>query len=247
MTARLCIRGGMSDVSQGPDWWFATDGKWYPPERHPNYRAPTSPPPVRDAPPGPGWWKATDGQWYPPERHPSYAPTSSLSVSALPPTSPASAHAFRVPSATSGRRRVLIGGVVVVVLVAVGAAVLVLVDVNATGSTHTIKGTMDVISMGTFSLGKAGTRPCDVPPSYGGEMDGEKVTVINGMGRALRIGTLSNSVVSPDGGGCQFSFTVRGVPNSSMYSVTFGIHMGPVYTLSEMQKSHWTMAVPVTP
>ena len=30
----------MSDVFQGPGWWMASDGKWYPPERHPdiNYR-----------------------------------------------------------------------------------------------------------------------------------------------------------------------------------------------------------------
>ncbi len=33
----------MSDVSQGPGWWMASDGKWYPPELHPNY-APTPPP-----------------------------------------------------------------------------------------------------------------------------------------------------------------------------------------------------------
>jgi uncharacterized membrane protein HdeD (DUF308 family) len=24
----------MSDVSQGPGWWLASDGKWYPPESH---------------------------------------------------------------------------------------------------------------------------------------------------------------------------------------------------------------------
>jgi len=30
----------MSDVSQGPGGWLATDGKWYPPERHPSYQAP---------------------------------------------------------------------------------------------------------------------------------------------------------------------------------------------------------------
>ena len=29
----------MSDVSQGPGWWIASDGKWYPPELHPDYRA----------------------------------------------------------------------------------------------------------------------------------------------------------------------------------------------------------------
>jgi len=32
----------MSEVSQGPGWWQASDGKWYPPESHPG------------PPPGPG-------------------------------------------------------------------------------------------------------------------------------------------------------------------------------------------------
>jgi hypothetical protein len=32
----------MSDTSQGPDWWLATDGRWYPPERHPNYVPPVA-------------------------------------------------------------------------------------------------------------------------------------------------------------------------------------------------------------
>ncbi len=38
-------RGGgpVTDVQQGADWWLASDGKWYPPERHPDFR-----------PPGPG-------------------------------------------------------------------------------------------------------------------------------------------------------------------------------------------------
>jgi len=34
----------MSDVSQGPGWWQASDGKWYPPEQAPG-AAPTIPPP----------------------------------------------------------------------------------------------------------------------------------------------------------------------------------------------------------
>jgi hypothetical protein len=36
----------MSDVSLGTGWWQASDGKWYPPEQHPNYR----PPPPSAAP-----------------------------------------------------------------------------------------------------------------------------------------------------------------------------------------------------
>jgi hypothetical protein len=30
----------MSDTQQGPQWWRASDGKWYPPESHPAYRSP---------------------------------------------------------------------------------------------------------------------------------------------------------------------------------------------------------------
>src|ERR1700686_4345425 len=33
----------MSDISQGPGWWQASDGKWYPSEQHPNHWS--SPPP----------------------------------------------------------------------------------------------------------------------------------------------------------------------------------------------------------
>jgi hypothetical protein len=50
----------MSDVSQGPGWWQATDGKWYPPTppQPPTYQQPTppvygTPGPVNYAPVGP--------------------------------------------------------------------------------------------------------------------------------------------------------------------------------------------------
>ena len=38
----------MSDVSQGLGWWQASDLKWYPPERHPDYVAPPPAPPTDD-------------------------------------------------------------------------------------------------------------------------------------------------------------------------------------------------------
>lgn len=41
----------MSDASQGPGWWVASDGKWYAPELHPNYVPP--PPPAVANPPAP--------------------------------------------------------------------------------------------------------------------------------------------------------------------------------------------------
>ena len=63
----------MSDTSQGPGWWVASDGKWYSPEQAPRPPQPAPTPAVAptpvgaDAPQGPGWWQATDGRWYPPQ------------------------------------------------------------------------------------------------------------------------------------------------------------------------------------
>jgi hypothetical protein len=37
----------MSDVSQGPGWWLASDGKWYRPDQAPGYPSP-GPPPTTD-------------------------------------------------------------------------------------------------------------------------------------------------------------------------------------------------------
>src|ERR1700722_18738779 len=34
----------MSDTSQGPGWWQASDGRWYAPEQHPNVCPPSQPP-----------------------------------------------------------------------------------------------------------------------------------------------------------------------------------------------------------
>jgi hypothetical protein len=42
----------VSDVSQGPGWWQASDQQWYPPETHPDYQAPVdASPPSSEAEP----------------------------------------------------------------------------------------------------------------------------------------------------------------------------------------------------
>jgi hypothetical protein len=41
----------MSDTSQGPGWWQASDGKWYSPDLHPNNQPPAPPPPAGAPPP----------------------------------------------------------------------------------------------------------------------------------------------------------------------------------------------------
>jgi len=45
----------MSDTSQGDGWWIASDGKWYPPEQHPDYVAPTPEPSAPAPTPEPVW------------------------------------------------------------------------------------------------------------------------------------------------------------------------------------------------
>ena len=39
------LAGGMSDTSQGPGWWQASDRRWYPPDQQPAYLPPPPPPP----------------------------------------------------------------------------------------------------------------------------------------------------------------------------------------------------------
>lgn len=62
----------MSDTPQG-GWWKASDGKWYPPETHPDQASYVGADAVGEsvaATPAAGWWQASDGNWYPPDSVP---------------------------------------------------------------------------------------------------------------------------------------------------------------------------------
>jgi hypothetical protein len=52
--AREIERDAMSDMSQGPGWWIASDGKWYPPHLHPSVPITVTPDPVTRFPGTPG-------------------------------------------------------------------------------------------------------------------------------------------------------------------------------------------------
>jgi hypothetical protein len=66
----------MSDVSQGPGWWLASDGRWYAPEQHPNDAPPPPPQPTprpfsdaefhRQSLLDQGYWKDHEGALHPP-------------------------------------------------------------------------------------------------------------------------------------------------------------------------------------
>lgn len=54
----------MSDYSQGPGWWLASDGKWYPPSQKPGARVgPPNPVPSAQPHTKPGFWKKPVPLW----------------------------------------------------------------------------------------------------------------------------------------------------------------------------------------
>jgi hypothetical protein len=100
----------MADQSGGEGWWIASDGKWYPPELHPDYRPPAAPvaPPV----------------WVAPQQ-----PTAPSYTSAPPPSPPPLPPAFAPgrPSAPASKSRtplVVGGGIALAALLGIGAFVI---------------------------------------------------------------------------------------------------------------------------
>ncbi len=83
----------MSDSAQGPGWWLASDGRWYPPEQAPGYEpqpetpaaSPLSAPVVGPDMPPPGWWQGADGQWYPPQSQQAASPSRPVEREQPPP------------------------------------------------------------------------------------------------------------------------------------------------------------------
>ncbi|HEX2575688.1 MAG TPA: RDD family protein [Aquihabitans sp.] len=102
----------MSDVSQGPGWWQASDGKWYPPEQAPAAAAPTAPPTA--PPPGYG----------PPAGAPAYGPPGTAPAYGAPAGSPG----YGAPAASHGQlaewpERAASGAIDFVALGVIGAIV----------------------------------------------------------------------------------------------------------------------------
>ena len=73
----------MSDVSQGLGWWQASDLKWYPPERHPDYVAPPPPPPTDDVTEA-DWQAAGAPEGPPPQARPAPSPDTQTVVVQMP-------------------------------------------------------------------------------------------------------------------------------------------------------------------
>ena len=126
----------MSELSQGPEWWQASDLKWYPPEQHPEYvapfrpgRSPVPPPRPADRPPPETATPSTElppAGWYPdPNGKPGQMYWDGQAWHTPSPAIPATTEPAigRPPRRTSSGRpiaMIVIAGVVVVL----GAAVI---------------------------------------------------------------------------------------------------------------------------
>jgi hypothetical protein len=111
----------MSDVSQGPGWWLASDGKWYPPESVP-------PPPPPPPPPTAAAATPATATFVPPRVSPR-AGTTGI------------ANAEDNATPTHRKRWLVVGSCVLVVVV---AAVIVLTTLGGGTSQLTAHGSMEV-------------------------------------------------------------------------------------------------------
>lgn len=93
----------MSDVSQGPGWWLASDGKWYPPSASPGSVAPQPGPDTSFLPGHPGAGSAASpstgpGVPFTPAGPPSYGPLPAGSGAPPPGYAPPMAPSYGYPA-----------------------------------------------------------------------------------------------------------------------------------------------------
>ena len=106
LTTREIEDDAVSDTSQGPGWWVASDGKWYPPHLHPSVRIPGPSEAATGAPIGASAWSAQTA--------------TATATSEEPSRSLATDNPGRHPRT----RFAVVTGVVVVILLVVGAVVV---------------------------------------------------------------------------------------------------------------------------
>lgn len=166
----------MSDHSQGPGWWYASDGKWYPPESQPAPAQPAQPAqpaaPEASDPNAPTW----DGtQWVYPTPAPAPAPASA------PVPAPASS------GSSHGALFGLLAIVLVMLVVAAGIVFLVRGRSGGSGTAGTVNS--DAVPSGPDEL-----------PSKDVTL-GDKTVVVRGNGgKTLKSVASDGTTFTLDGG-----------------------------------------------
>lgn len=169
----------MSDVSQGPGWWIASDDKWYPPEDHPD-RAGRADAPAA----GPeatsdlsSLWSPTPrpvAEWSSPEvpAATTTGPPAPAATTTGPPAPEAPTTGPPVVGATAGRRRWtpmrlwILAALALIVLAAVALVVALRSDSSSGSSLPTGSATASIV----VTLSHSG------PPSFSGSLAGQPLT-----------------------------------------------------------------------
>jgi hypothetical protein len=209
----------MSDVPQGDGWWQTGDGKWYPPEKHPDYVSPLPPPPTH----------VVD----PPELLSLTEAVALDSVS----DEGTSAKRSRRPAAVA----LISLGVLLVVLIA-GIALLT----GRSGSKrHEVTGVLEVHDSDATGSGDT----CTLSDGYDDISEGTTVEITDGTGKVIGIGSLdrpariANSIDNALTSGCSFTFYVDKVSKTAFYNVEVS-HRGKVgYSYDQMVANLWTVSL----
>lgn len=133
----------------------------------------------------------------------------------------------------------------------VGLAVLLAIGVPACSSVsaasphHTLTGSVEIIDATDepFTPGSG----CDGSDT-GGFSDlaaGADVTVKNGSGRIIAIGSLREGKPNYDGATCTMPLKVSGIPKASFYQVEVS-HRGELsYSYAQLQRRHWRVSLTI--
>jgi hypothetical protein len=156
----------MSDTQQGAGWWQASDGKWYAPEQHPDYRAEATPPESGEAQPAaaqasaPAYAAPAAGY-----EAPGYAAPPPVAILAV----IFAIIALRQIAASQGRvkgRGLSIAGLIIGILGILGAAITwIVVGLVAANAHHvTVSEGQTVNVSDSFSLGISTMKISNIQP-----------------------------------------------------------------------------------
>lgn len=231
----------MSDISQGPDWWLGTDGKWYPPAapakpsgaptaaEPPPPGAPT--PPARGGPPPP----PPGSPMRPPPQGGGYGP---------PPHAPAQA-GWPAPGPSSAPKQPGGNRTAVVIVVAVAAIVFVGLIVAVAAVTFLGKTTNRTVT-GTFTLYGSDistTGGCHGINGYDDIREGGNVTLKDGDGKILATSSLTSPSYTP--GACEFDVVLDDVPDSDFYEFTVTHRGGLTYSRDDLAAQDWEISASI--
>lgn len=121
---------------------------------------------------------------------------------------------------------------------------------GASSSRHTLTGSVVIADSQAVVSGVPDWSPggqCDgsTTNGYGDLSAGAQVTVKNGSGRIVAVGTIREGKPNYDGATCTMPLKVSGIPKASFYQVEVS-HRGELsYSYAQLQRRHWRVSLTI--